>query len=246
MRQATIEVARVACRRRDTPPARRTSRRPRTRPAARPLPRRAGAELWKPSARRQIPAAAVTRQDRPAQTGCSAATPYSDTTIGACTNPARTNRSRTCEDGASASDTCAKRSRMCASRRSDDLACGALGSTVRPPRAPPNRAGGCAIAEGRTAIEPAQHPRRRQTPPAPASTPVHRAHPASPGPSQRRQRAIEQLTAVADQPVVVQRQHDRDAAPRQRVDDRRRQARQVMDVRDIRADRVDDLARHAP
>ena len=46
---------------------------------------------------------------------------------------------------------------------------------------------------------------------------------------------------MANQPVVVQRQDDGNAAACQLVDDRRGQAGQVMDVRDVGTDRIDDL-----
>ena len=51
---------------------------------------------------------------------------------------------------------------------------------------------------------------------------------------------VEALAAVAQQPVVVQRVDDGDAARRQHVHDLRRQARQVVHVRDVRPPLVDE------
>src|SRR6185503_9621263 len=52
--------------------------------------------------------------------------------------------------------------------------------------------------------------------------------------------AVEQLAAVAEQPVVVQRAEDWNTPRRQLEHDRRREARQVMHVRDVRFELVDD------
>ena len=126
-------------------------------------------------------------------------------------------RSRTCDDGAIAIATCAKRSLHVCEPPQRRRSCGTLGS--QDGRRPLRRtAQARAQPRGQGTIDPAQQPRSGIRHGRAASTPMHCAHPASPGPSQRAERAIEQLAAVAHQPVVVQRQHDREcgAAPARR------------------------------
>src|SRR5437660_819616 len=53
--------------------------------------------------------------------------------------------------------------------------------------------------------------------------------------------AIEKLTAMAHQPEVVKRKNDGNPAPREQPDDVGRQARQMMDMSDVRFEFVDQL-----
>ena len=112
------------------------------------------------------------------------ATPYSETTIGARSKPARMNRSRTCADGASATETCATRSRMWRSRRRE-VSRAVVSSISADSARPAHRRIGAVIAEGSSRLS-----RRSTCAPAkaigaPPSGPVQRAQPSAPGPSHR-------------------------------------------------------------
>ena len=54
---------------------------------------------------------------------------------------------------------------------------------------------------------------------------------------------VEQLAAMAKEPVVVQREDDWDSSSFQLVEDRGRQAGQMVNVRDVRPNAVDEIRR---
>jgi hypothetical protein len=53
---------------------------------------------------------------------------------------------------------------------------------------------------------------------------------------------VEELASMAQQPVVVKREHDRNSTLGERSNDRRREARQMMDVRHVWLEIIDDTA----